>query len=402
MADHTFGNVDTRILHASGRIATGEPLVPAIVQSTTFAQDGVTPPDHAYSRVGNPTVDALERALGAIEDAPPAVTFASGIAAEAALFLSLLRSGDRVVCGRVVYGGTTRFLQQLLAPLGVEIVFVDATDLVALREACSRRTTLLFLETPANPTLSLTDLRAASRIGHDAGALVAVDNTFQTGVLQRPLDLGADITVTSTTKFVEGHSSALGGSLVARDADVLDRFRFVRKTTGGIQTPLNAWLTLQGLKTLPLRLRRQSEHASVIASWLASDEHISCVNHPGLAGSPDRALAESQHLGAHGAVLSFEVAGGTEAAARVMQGVSLCTLVEHVGGVESLVTHPASMTHADVDPGERRASGISDGLIRLSVGLEHPDDVIRDLDSALTLAHDVTESDVKGGSACLT
>jgi cystathionine beta-lyase/cystathionine gamma-synthase len=350
--------------------------------------------------VSNPTVSALERALGAIENALPAVCFASGIAAETALFLGLLRSGDRIVCARVVYGGTTRFLEQFLAPLGVEVVFVDATDLDALAEAVTPGTRLLFLETPANPTLSLTDLRAAAAIGTRAGALVAVDNTFQTAVLQRPLDLGADITVTSTTKFIEGHSGAIGGALVTRDPDLLERFRFVRKSTGGIQTPLNAWLTLQGIKTLPLRLRAQSANAHRIAEWLEAHPLVSAVHYPGLASFPQRELADSQHIGAHGAVLSFEVVGGVEAAQGVLRNASLCALVEHVGSVETLLTHPATMTHADVDPDERRAAGIGDGLIRLSVGLEDPADVIRDLSNAIETAHEDALIE-NGGGACL-
>ncbi len=379
----------------------GRPLVQPIVQSTTYLQEEVgATPEHAYSRVSNPTVSTLERVIGELEDAPPSVAFASGLAAETALFLALLRAGDHVVCGREVYGGTTRFLEQILSNFGVSTTFVDATDTVEIADAIRPETRLVFIETPANPTLRLTNIRAVAALAKDAGAYLVVDNTFLTGVLQRPLDLGADAVVYATTKHIEGHSAACGGAIVSRDGCLLDRLRFIRKSTGAIQTPFNAFLTLQGIKTLPLRLERHSSNAQIIAEWLESNEYVSKVNYPGLASFPQRELADQQHLGAHGGVLSFEVVGGTEAGARVMNAVELCALVEHVGSVESLVTHPASMTHADVKPGDRRAAGIEDGLIRLSVGLESVEDIIADLDRAIRLAHDAETLTEEEGALC--
>ena len=359
----------------------GEPLVAPLVQSTTYARDGLqSQAPHSYSRDSNPTVAALEQALGRLEDAPPAVAFGTGLGAETALFQTLLSSGDHVVCSRGLYGGTTRLLQQVLSRFGIVSTFVDTRDLRALSDALARKTELVFLETPANPTLDLTDIREASKIAHAAGARVAVDNTFLTAELQRPLDLGADVTVTSTTKFVDGHSAALGGSVVTRDESLLEELRFVRKCTGGIQAPFNAWLTLQGLKTLPLRIRHQSEHAEEIVRWLSTREGVTTIYYP---SKLDAELAERQHLGAHGAVVSFELEGGYERARAFAASVELCTLVEHVGSVETLLTHSASMTHGGVSPEERAAAGVTEGLLRISVGLEDPVDVIADLEQAL-------------------
>lgn len=379
---------ETLCSHAGQGFADGQPLVTPIVQSTTFCRDGVdSQSQHAYSRCSNPTVAALEEALGRLESAPPAVAFATGLAAEAALFLALLKVGDHVVCSRAVYGGTARLLQQLLPDLGISATFVDTTDLAAVAGALQgRNTRLLFIETPANPTLDLTDISGASELAHQAGALVAVDNTFQTAVLCRPLDLGADISVYSTTKFIDGHSAALGGAVVSRDEAVLERLRFIRKCTGGIQTPFGAWLTLQGLKTLPLRLRAQSETAAAIADWLATHEAVERVHYPTFANAD---LAERQHLGHHGAVQSFELRGGTPAGRRFLENVRLCRLVEHVGSVETLVTHPATMTHADTPREQRLAAGVTDGLVRLSVGLEPAEEIIADLERAIAASQTV-------------
>jgi cystathionine beta-lyase/cystathionine gamma-synthase len=365
----------------------GEPLVPAIVQSTTYVRQGLeSAAEHGYSRASNPTVAVLERALARLEDAPHAVAFATGLAAETALFQALCRAGDHVVCSRGLYGGTTRLLEQVLSRAGVSASFVDTRDLAALRAALRPGTRLVLLETPANPTLDLTDLAAASAVVRAHGARVAVDNTFLTGVLQRPLDLGADATVTSTTKLVEGHSVALGGAVVTRDAGLADELRFVRKCTGAIQTPFNAWLTLLGMKTLPLRIVRQSESAAQVAEWLLEQPGVARVHYPTIE---DPELAARQHRGLHGNVVSFELDGGYERACAVLRRVRLCTLVEHVGSVETLLTHSASMTHGGVAPAARRAAGVSDELLRLSVGLEDPRDVIADLGAAFAASEEV-------------
>jgi cystathionine beta-lyase/cystathionine gamma-synthase len=297
------------------------------------------------------------------------------------------------VLGEAIYGGTVRLAQQVLAPLGITSTFVDSTDPSAVAAAITPRTRLVFIETPANPTLVLTDIAAVARITREAGALLAVDNTFLTPILQRPLDLGADITVYSTTKHIEGHSTALGGAVTSRDEAILERLRFIRKSTGAIQAPLGAWLTTRGLSTLPLRMKQHSKNALALARWLSAHPLVSAVHYPGLSTFPQADLARRQHanprLGGsfHGGVIAFEVVGGAQAGQRTMAGVQLCSLVEHVGSVETLITHPATMTHADVPPEHRRRVGISDGLIRLSVGLEEPEDIIADLEQAITAAH---------------
>lgn len=379
---------DTLALHA-GRDPDNwsSALITPIVQSTTYVQDGDGPRNgHAYSRVSNPTVDALERALGALEAAPPSVAFATGLAAESALFLSLLRAGDHAVIGKAVYGGTVRLFRQLLSELGVSFDFVDTTRPDRFADALSPRTRLVFIETPANPTLALTDIRAIARQTRRAGIPLVVDNTFLTPVLQRPLDLGADASLYSTTKHIEGHSTALGGAITSRDPALLDRLRFIRKCTGGIQTPFNAWLTLRGISTLPLRLRQQSQNALAVARWLDKHPRVATVHYPGLDAFPQRDLALTQHIGHHGGVVSFELEGGTRAGAALLRNVKLCSLVEHIGSVETLITHPATMTHADVPREQRLEAGVTDGLVRLSVGLEDPRDIIRDLDRAIDIA----------------
>lgn len=386
-------NVPTRTLSADsiclnrGKPAIdGSPLVPPIAQSTTFQRTNVgSDPHHQYSRVSNPSVSALEETLGTLEDAPPAVCFGTGLAAETALFLSVLRSGDHVVCGRGVYGGTTRLFQQLLGDLGIETSFVDSTDLVEIRESIQLNTRLLFVETPANPTLALTDIHGCAKIASDHGIILAVDNTFLTPILQRPLDHGADISVYSTTKFIDGHSVALGGALVTKSEQLAERIRFIRKCTGSIQSPFNGWLTINGLKTLPLRIRAQSQSAEEIARFLHAHPEVARVAHPSLATGSDSEIADRQHLGGHGAVVSFDIEGGYDAACAFVQSLNHCTLVEHVGSVETLITHPASMTHADVPREQRIKAGISDGLLRLSVGLEPAPELIADIEQALAV-----------------
>lgn len=374
----------TLALHAGAQPdpATGAILTP-IYQSTTFVQDGVgRHKGYTYSRSGNPTVSALERRLAVLEGAEHAACFATGLAATTALALGLLQAGDRAVLSDVLYGGTVRLFQQVLCRFGVTAELVDTSDLDRLEAALRLPARLLFLETPANPTLKLTDIAAASRLGHAAGAVVVVDNTLLTPALQRPLDLGADVVLHSTTKFIEGHNATLGGALITRDADLHERFAFTRNATGSIQSPLHAWLTLQGVKTLPLRMERHSANALAVARFLAGHPQVTRLLYPGLESFPQRALARRQQ-GSGGALLAFEVEGGLEAGVRVMESVRLCSLAENLGAAETLITHPASMTHAALTSEQRRAAGITDGLIRLSVGLESPADLIEDLRRAL-------------------
>lgn len=382
-------SIETAVLHAPSSSEGGvRPLAGSIVQSTSYAQSGLGSYDGpTYSRVANPSVDELEVLLGSLEQALPSVTFSTGLGAETGLFLSLLRAGDHAVVGDAIYGGTTRLFRQVLAGLGVTFTFVDSSDPSQVERALTPRTKLVFIETPANPTLKLTDIAAVARITKAHRIPLAVDNTFLTPVLQQPLELGADISVYSTTKHIEGHSAALGGAITTRNAEIAERLRFIRKATGGIQTPFNAWLTVRGIKTLAVRIREQSRNASAVAAWLEGSGLASRVIYPGLASFPQRELADRQHAGGlHGGVVTFELKGGYEAAVALLSHLSIGTLAEHIGSVETLFTHPASMTHGDVPREDRLAVGLTDGLIRLSVGLEDPNDIIRDFANAAAQA----------------
>ena len=379
-----FASLATQALHAGTAPdpATGAILTP-IYQSTTYVQEAVgVHKGFTYSRSGNPTVAALERRLAALEGAEHATCYGTGLAATTALALGTLQAGDRAVLSDVVYGGTVRLFQQVLSKFGVEAEFVDASDPIELEEALRRPARLLFLETPANPTLKLVDVELAAELGHAAGALVVVDNTLMTPVLQRPLDLGADVALHSTTKFIEGHNATVGGALITRSAEIHERLAFLRNAIGAIQSPFNAWLTLQGVKTLPLRMERHSANALRVARFLEQHPRVTKIFYPGLDSFPQRELALRQQRSG-GALLAFEVEGGTEAGVRVLNHARLCALAENLGAAETIITHPASMTHAAVPVEQRLATGITDGLIRLSVGLENPDDIIDDLRRAL-------------------
>ena len=375
---------------------TGSVTTP-IYQTTTYAQDGVgRDRGHTYSRASNPTVSALEEALGAFENAPPAVAFGTGMGAITTLLLTVTGRGDHVIVSEVVYGGTVRFLREILARFGVEASFVDTSDARNVEAALRDNTRLVLAESPGNPTLVLADLHEIAAVTRNAGVLFAVDNTFLTAAICRPLDLGADVVVLSTTKFVDGHNATVGGALLARDETLLEQLRRVRKTTGTIQSPQNAWLTLQGLKTLPLRLREHSANAEAVARWLESHPSVRRVVYPGLPSFPQADLARRQHRQHHGGVLGFDVVGGTEAGIAVLENVRLCILAENLGAAETLITHPASMTHGDVPASQREAAGITDGWIRLSVGLENPGDIIHDLDRALDAAASITNRAAAG------
>jgi cystathionine beta-lyase/cystathionine gamma-synthase len=378
--------------------ATGAILTP-IYQSTTYVQQAVGQhKGFTYSRAANPTVDALERSLGALEDTPPAVCFATGMAAISTLCFALLKAGDHIVVGDVLYGGTVRFTRQILGPLGIQYSFVDTSRPELVRTAIRPETKLVLIETPGNPTLKLTDIAAIAKITRAAGVKLAVDNTFLTPVGQHALDLGADISVLSTTKYIEGHNSTVGGSLATRDAELLERFRFVRKTLGTIQSPLESWLTLRGIKTLPARIKIHSDNALTVARWLEKHPAVNYVLYPGLDSFPQRELAGRQQL-VNGGMISFELKGGTEVGIAVMNSVKLCSLAENLGAAETLITHPVSMTHADVPVADREAAGITEGLVRLSVGLEDPEDIIADLDRAFAIATS-TQTNAERSVAC--
>jgi len=376
---------DTLALHA-GTVAdptTGALLTP-IYQTTTYRQEAVgKDKGFTYSRSANPTVSALERRLAALEGADYCTCYATGLAATTVLCIALLRAGDHVVASQAVYGGTVRLFKQVLAPFGVTADFVDTADEAALRNALNAKPTrLVFIETPANPTLRLTDIELTAKIAHDAGTLLVVDNTLLTPALQRPFELQADVVLHSTTKFIEGHNATVGGALITRDPELHERFAFTRNAIGAIQSPFPAWLTLQGVKTVGLRMAQHSANALQIAQFLETHPRVTKLLYPGLESFPQSELARKQQTSG-GALIAFEIEGGVEAGIRLMNSVELCALAENLGSAETLITHPASMTHADVPASQREAASITDGLVRLSVGLEDPADVIRDLSRAL-------------------
>ncbi|MGQ0848716.1 MAG: trans-sulfuration enzyme family protein [Actinomycetota bacterium] len=376
----------TRQIHAG---VTPDPTTGAILtpihQATTFAQASVEEymaRGYSYSRAGNPTVTALEDKMAALEGGAGATAYASGMAATVAVMMSFLNAGERAIVSDVVYGGTHRFATRVLARFGVEFDFVDTGRPESIEAAIRGNTRLLFTETPANPTLKLTDLRAASEIARGHGLIHAVDNTFLTPYYQRPLELGADLAVHSTTKYLDGHNATLGGAVVAADPGHHDQLKFMQKSAGSIMSPLVAWLTLQGVKTLSERMDRQSENALRVARYLEDHPKVSAVGYPGLESFPQHDLAKQQASG-FGAMAWFEVEGGIEGGKRLMGSVELWTLAENLGAVESLITHPVTMTHGDMSPEERARVGITDGLVRLSVGLEDAEDLIEDLEQAL-------------------
>lgn len=383
--DLSTSGIATTLIHAGSDPdpVTGAILTP-IYQTATYAQESVgNDKGHTYTRASNPTVSVLEAKLSKLERAAGAVCFATGMAATTTLFTSLLKTGDHVVCSDVVYGGTVRLIEHVLYKFGVTVSFVDAADPINVEKAITPNTKFIFIETPANPTLKLNDIQAIANISKKYNLLLAVDNTFLTAVLQRPLDLGADIVLYSTTKYIDGHNATVGGALLAKSLEHVELFDFNRKTLGSIQSPFCAWLILQGLKTLDLRLKQHSINALNVAKYLEKHPGVTKVIYPGLENFNQYELASRQHKQYHGGMLAFEVEGGYERALKVMNSVNLCTLAESLGSVETLITHPASMTAGPIAPEQRNKIGITDGLIRLSVGLENVEDVISDLAQAL-------------------
>ncbi|MCI0426254.1 MAG: PLP-dependent aspartate aminotransferase family protein [Actinobacteria bacterium] len=363
---------------------TGAILTP-IHQSTTFVQESVDDylgRGYSYTRGGNPTVRALEEKLTALEGGHDTTAYGSGMAATVAVFLALLEQGDHIVVANVVYGGTYRFADRFLRKFGVDVDFADATDVEAIAAVMRPNTRLVFTESPANPTLKVTDLAAVSALCKERGTLHVTDNTFLTPYFQRPFEMGADLVIHSTTKFLDGHNATLGGVVVVNTPELQELVLFARISAGLIMSPMVAWLTLQGIKTLSDRMDRQSASAMTIAEHLQRHDKVGYVNYPGLPSHPQHELSRRQASG-FGAMVCFEVAGGVEAGKKLMDAVELWSLAENLGSVESLITHPVTMTHASVPPKERAAAGITDGLIRLSVGLEDVEDLIDDLDRAL-------------------
>ena len=385
----------TRCVHASGGPdpATGA-LAPPIFQTSTFAFPDVetaaarfagTDPGYVYSRLRNPTVDAFERELASLEGSQAAVALGSGMAAVAAALLQAVRPGDRILASRTLYGGTHALFEGTFKELGISVEYVDARDPGSFERALSKTVRAIYVETPANPTLCVVDLVAVSRIAQGWGIPLIVDNTFATPYFQRPLEFGAAAVVHSATKYIGGHGDAMGGVVLGTDEFVSGARRRSVKDLGAVMSPFTAWLLLRGLKTLPVRMRQHAENALAIATYLEEHPKVACVSYPGLESHPQHETARRQMSG-FGGVLSFTLKGGRESGRRMINGLELITIAVSLGDCETLIEHPATMTHRSYGAEELAALGISEGLVRLSAGLEDAEDLIADLDQALEKA----------------
>ena len=373
----------TRAIHVGNeRCPQTGAVVPPLHLASTFVQPGAGEwGEYDYSRSGNPTRKSFETTLASLEGGCGALAFATGMAATHCVIASL-KTGDHVVAGIDIYGGTYRLLHKVTNRVGIKVSLVDTTDLAKLEAAVTPATKLIWIETPGNPRMSITDIAASAKIAHRHGALLGVDSTFATPVLTRPLELGADVVMHSATKYIGGHSDLMGGALVVRDKKLFDELYFVQNATGAIMGPLESFLASRGLKTLELRVREQCRTAQALAEWLASHPQLARVLYPGLPSHPGHEIAVRQMDGAFGAMMSFELRGDFVAAKRFAESTKLFQLAVSLGAVESLIEQPASMSHASYDAADRAKHGIADGLIRISVGLEAVEDLKADLDRA--------------------
>ena len=384
MSKHTA--FDTLSIHAGQQ---PDPLhgavMPAIVLSSTFAQPAPGEPlKYDYSRSGNPTRSSLEECLAALEGGRHGLAFSSGCAAALAV-IHTLSPGDHVVCCDDVYGGSYRLLTKVAIPFGIRVTFASLSNAAALEQQINESTKLLWLETPTNPLLSLLDLRALSEIAHARKVRVLVDNTFASPVLQRPLELGADAVLHSTTNYLNGHSDVVGGAVITSNDQLHEKLRFLQNALGGVPSPFDCFLVIRGIKTLPLRVRHHSQAALKIAERLENHPQVHKVRYPGLASHPDHAL-QLRQMRAGGGMISFDVAGGLNASRAFLKALRIFVLAESLGGVESLAELPALMTHASIPREEREARGITDELVRLSVGLEDTEELWNDIEQALHAA----------------
>lgn len=373
----------TIAIHAGNEpdIATGAVSVP-IYQTSTYAQDSLGKhKGFEYARTQNPTRSALEKNIAALEGAKFGYAFASGMAATDTV-LKLVKSGDHVILGDNTYGGTFRLFSKVLSNYGVEFDLVDTTDVTNLEQAFKPNTKMVFVETPTNPVMSVTDLLAVSEIAHQHGAKVVCDNTFMSPYLQRPIDFGVDIVVHSTTKYLNGHSDSVGGFVALNDEKDAEWIQFIQNSVGAILSPFDSFLVLRGTKTLAVRMEAHDKNGRQVANFLAEHPKIQKVYYPGLVSHPQHELAKRQQKG-FGGMVAFET-GSLDNAKKVLESVKLCILGESLGGVESLISHPATMTHASVPIEKRKQLGITDGLVRISVGIEDVEDIIADLDQALS------------------
>jgi len=371
---------DTKVVRAgiSPDPTTGS-ILPPIYETATYVLPEVGRDlGFDYTRSSNPTRQVLEENLAAIDSGDYAVSFASGMSAVDSCF-KLLSAGDHIVCGDDVYGGVTRLLDNVTANQGIDVSYVDTTTPDAVRNVITPKTRMLWIETPTNPLLKVSDLEEMVKIAKENDILLGVDATFATPVFLRPLEYGADIVMHSTTKYLAGHNQIIGGVIITNHEHVYERMKYIQKTIGAVSSPFDCWLNLSGLKTLHLRMKRHEESAMAIAEFLEGHSKIDRVLYPGLASHPQHAIAKAQMSGFSG-MIAFELTGGTEAGKRLMNNVQLCGLAESLGSVETMITHPASMTHVDVPAEDRRKRGLTDGLVRLSVGIEDVEDLWADLE----------------------
>lgn len=375
---------NTKAIHAgqNNEETTGA-VMPPIFQTSTYAQKA--PNDHQgydYARVGNPTRTALEKLIAGLEGADDGICFASGVAAMDAI-IRMFRPGDHIVTTNDLYGGSYRLFTEMFEPFGITFSFVDMTDLSLVEDAITHETKLIWVETPTNPLLRVVDIEQISKIGKKNNVLTAVDNTFASPYLQQPLSLGADIVMHSTTKFLGGHSDVIGGAVATSNKEVTEKLRFQIKTTGAVPGPMDCYLTLRGIKTLAVRVQRSVDNAKQIAQWLTEQPEVDRVYYPGLKSHAQHDIAKKQ-MNDFGGMVSFSLKDDSiEAAGNLMSKTNVFTLAESLGGVESLISHPASMTHGSIPKPVREKAGLFDSLIRLSVGIEDADDLINDLKQSL-------------------
>ena len=374
---------DTKIVRAGIEPdPTTGAIVPPIYQTATYVLPEVGRDlGFDYTRSANPTREILENNLAAIEGGRFGTCFSSGMSAVDSV-LKLLKKGDHVVCSDDVYGGVSRHFNNILVNYGLTFTYVDSSNPENVENAIRSETKLFWIETPTNPLLKITDLNAISKIAKKHQILFGVDSTFATPVFLRPFEFGVDIVMHSTTKYISGHNQIIGGILITNDKEIHERMKFVQKTIGAVPSPFDCWLTLLGVKTLHLRMERHASNAQAVAEFLESHPLVEKITYPGLKSHPQYGVAKEQMDGFSG-MISFELKGGIPAGTTVMNNVKLCSLAESLGAVETMITHPASMTHVDVPAEERHARGLTDGLVRISVGIEDPEDIIDDLKQAL-------------------
>jgi methionine-gamma-lyase len=400
MKTQTPTGFETKCVHSGIDEYEFGSVVPPIYQTSTFkfesAQHGASlfageQKGYIYTRMANPTVEALENAIAELEGGYKALGCGSGMAAIHTVFASLTSAGDHILCSAAVYGPTTTLLNTVMKKFGVESTFVDTSNIEAVKKAVKPNTKVLYVETPGNPTLAITDIRAMAEIAHNNDALLVVDNTFMSPALQKPFEFGADVVLHSLTKFLNGHADVVGGIVIVKDEQAYKSFRKTLNQIGGVIDPFNSFLVHRGIKTLALRMKKHCESAMIIAEYLEKHSQVKSVSYPGLKSHPQYEIGLRQHKGP-GGMITFELEGGFEAGQVLMNSVKLCQLAVSLGGVESLIQHPASMTHYSMGKEARLAGGITDGLVRLSVGIENVNDIIADLENGFEKVKEATLS----------